>query len=186
MELKEALTYKERFRTEKLNISQDYPRDILEERKRLQPMISFLNKAGKRATLRGDQAFIDGKKLSKQEIEEELQKYHTTTKRSRQESSPEHTLDDCKIINPPKFQVVESLGAPKSVKSKPSSTLPSTQNIDITGTPSSAKNNPSFALQSTPSRIFPVFEIPRPQSGSLTPIPGSSPNMGAFDYRSEK
>jgi hypothetical protein len=84
-----VISSKQRFKEEKLSISRDYPKTIIEERKRLQPMITHLNQSGKKAYLIEDQAYVDGQKLSKEVVEEELRKYYSVSKRSRNERSPE-------------------------------------------------------------------------------------------------
>lgn len=123
MKVQIILRNKLRFKEGKLNISRDFPKTILAERKRLQPTISNLNQSEKRTYFIEDQAFVDGKKLTKEEVEEEIRKDYYSFKRTRNERSPETYLEEVELDRPPKIQAVTARKT-----SKPSRNMPTNNN----------------------------------------------------------
>lgn len=164
------LQKKNLFRAENITVSADLPKEVVEERKRLQPMITSLNKAGIKAYLRLDAVFVNGKKLSKTETEEELQKFKSMSKRVR---SPEETILARKRTSVQKLNINAAVHQTKPQKQ---------QEASISSSPAQASSNETF---STPSRMFPVFRLPQTErSGELSPMPGGSKHSQTFEIRS--
>lgn len=164
-----VLTKKQLFRKKKMTISQDLPKEILEERKRLQPMISHLNNLGKKTVMRLDEVFVEGKKLGKKELEEEYIKFTTMQKRTRSPSSEDNASGERRIIPRLNFE-----GAMNSSSS---------QMFNENTAPTSA----SPSLPSTPSRLFPMFQlnsvVPK---NILSPVAGGSRNDKLYEFHSDK
>lgn len=157
--MRAIIVKKHLLRNENVGVSQDFPKGVIDERKKLQPMVTHLNKLGKKATLRNDLVFVNGKQLSKEEVDDELTKFNAITKRSR---SPSEEIPENERRIAPKLN----------------------QNIDF-GTPKSQK--PSLPAISTPSRMFPVFELSdQSRRNILSPMPGGSDNSKIFEFHSEK
>lgn len=175
MKLQTVISNKQRFREANIGISQDYPKDVMEERKKLQPMISSLNKAGKKAYLKFDGAYVDGRKLTKEEIDVEMQKLDTAPKRNR---SPEDDAAADSALSRrariPKLKLGNYTGTtPKRVQRNNEDEV--SPLVPYEGTPS------------TPSRLFPVFELPKTvPENTLTSLPGGTPHSAAYAYRSDK
>lgn len=169
------LQKKNLFKMENITVSADLPKEVVEERKRLQPMITSLNQAGTKAYLRLDDVFVNGKKLTKQETEEEMQKFRSTTKRGR---SPEEIPLLPKRLVPPKLNINAAKQQIKSNKQGIS------QEPCVSTSPPHTPSNETF---STPSRIFPVFKLPQTTSrgGELSPLPGGSKHSKTFEVRGD-
>lgn len=168
--LRAVLGKKHLFKQQNITVSPDIPKDVMQERKRLQPMITALNNTGTRASLRLDEVFVNGKKLSKEEVEEEMQKFRTSSKRSR---SPNDEPD------------AERRGVPK-LNINAAAYAPTTQTPR--GTEDSTSKTPASSTEcSTPSRVFPVFQLPQTaKNGVLSPVPGGSKFSQVYEYRSDK
>lgn len=168
--MRAILQKKNLFRAEKVTVSADLPKEVVEERKRLQPMVTALNKAGIKAYLRLDAVFVNGKKLSKTETEEEMQKFKSMSKRVR---SPEETaILARKRITAPKLNINAAVH-----QTKP-------QDASTSSSPAQASLSET---SSTPSRMFPVFKLPQTErSGELSPMPGGSKHSKTFEIRVEE
>lgn len=163
-----VIAKKQLFRKEKMTISQDLPKEILDERKRLQPMISHLNNTGTKAVMRLDDVFVDGRKLSKEELEEEFTKFTSILKRTRSPSSEDNNNGERRIV--PKLNLDTTLNNASSQQICKNTTNSST-------TPS---------LPSTPSRLFPVFQLDSTPKNILSPVAGGSRNVKTFEFHSDK
>jgi hypothetical protein len=75
------LSMKHIFKACKITITEDLPKEIQDEKKRLKPMITALNKEGKKASMRLGEVILNGRKLNKEEIEEEMRKYNPSKRR---------------------------------------------------------------------------------------------------------
>lgn len=160
IKLRTVLANKHRLKNENVSVAQDFPKEVMEERRRLQPMITFLNKSGKRASLRIDEVVVDGKKLNKKETEAEMSIFREATKRPR---SPTDEITEenermPKLHNPSLSQRVDDVPITTPTRSQPS----------------------------TPSRLFPVFSLQQIEANTLSPIAGGSKNAKAFEFRSDK
>ena len=67
-----------------VHLNADYPKMVLEARKKLQPIVNNLIAQGKKAVLRSDDIIVDGKRLENADIEVELQKLLQKRKRSEE------------------------------------------------------------------------------------------------------
>lgn len=114
--LKMVLQRKQEFVKNHIGISLDYCKSVADERKRLQPLVTAINKSGKKAFLRQDDVFVEGRKLSKEEVETELNKLEPL-KRIRSPQENEEQVSKHRLIN------VESL-----LTASPSSTPYTTPN----------------------------------------------------------
>lgn len=74
-----------------IGCSQDYPKFIIENRRKLQPVVNKLIEQGKRAQLRVDSIFVDGRKLTNAEVSNEI---NSIGKRMR---SPQETDQDKRL-----------------------------------------------------------------------------------------
>lgn len=90
IKLKTLLANKVSFRNHGVAISQDFPKSVSDERERLQPMVTALNQSGRKATLRNDDLFVDGKRWDKQTIEKEIENFNATkcSPSSHEEDNP--------------------------------------------------------------------------------------------------
>lgn len=168
--LRAVLNKKHLFKNENVTVAPDVPKSVMEEKKRLQPMITALNKAGIRATLRFDEVIINGKKLSKEEVEEEMEKFQASLKRRRSPSDESASNERAPI---PKLNIRAAVH-----HSRP-------QEAAGAGTADSSPPSPT-ATFSTPSRVFPVFNRPQTsQSGVLSPLPGGSKHSKTFEIRGD-
>lgn len=70
--LNKILANKKELMAQNIGCSQDYPKSIIENRKKLQPVVNKFIGQGRRAQLRVDSIFVDGKKLTDAEVEYEL------------------------------------------------------------------------------------------------------------------
>lgn len=168
--LREVLGKKHLFKKENITVSQDFPKDVMEERKRLQPMVTALNNAGTKASLRLDEVFVNGKKLSKEEVKEEIQKFRAASKRPR---------------SPNDERVTERTGVPK-LNITAATYNPTTQ-VSRESKISTAITTASPLKCSTPSRVFPVFQLPQTaKNGVLSPLPGGSRQSQVYEYHSDQ
>lgn len=141
--MKEVFSKKQLFRKENIVVTQDMPKEIIDERKRLQPMITALNISGKKASLRLDEVLLDGKKLSKKEVEDEMEKFVANKKRKA----------DC--MNSPKGNETkrQSTSAMLTLQNQPASTLKQSQNNlkkDVRSQPSVTFNKGNERTVSNP------------------------------------
>lgn len=136
LKFKALMANKHLFKKENIGLSQDLPKSMNDERKRLQPMVTALNQAGKKASLRLDVLYVNGKKWDKQTVENELQKYNG----KRPRSSPTET------------------GTPKRTSKKPpsipSSTREHTSPQECFSTP--ARMFPVFKLNRNNNVLSPI------------------------------
>lgn len=169
------LNKKSLFRKENITVQADLPKSVTEEKKRLQPMVTALNKSGVKASLRLNELYISGKKLSKNEVEVEMEKFQQKSKRLR---SPSETATSNKRIQAAKLNINTTVHTPRKLKQGTS-----------TETQNSFSLTPITHVQtmSTSSRVFPVFnQPPNERNGVLSPLPGGSDHSKVFEYRSAK
>lgn len=171
---RKALDKKQLFKNEDIGISQDLPKNIMEEKKRLPPMITAINNAGTKASLRLDEVFIEGRKLSKPEVEEQMVKFQSVTKR---QLSPDEDESRISKKSRPKLKV-------KAAAFNPAKLNGGTIGSPKPTTSTTPNTSPKF---STPSKMFPVFTLPQNnEKGILSPLPGGSAHSKSFAYQSEK
>lgn len=72
--LKSIILQSKSFKRENIGISKDFPKEISDARKRLQPLLQQLKQEGRRAFLRADELIVDGIKWNTDTIEQELKK----------------------------------------------------------------------------------------------------------------
>lgn len=168
IKLKTLLANKHSFKNENVGVSQDFPKSVNDERKRLQPMVTALNQSGKKAVLRTDQLIVDGVKWDRTTIEDELLKFNAK-KRSR--SPPEA------VTNPtlPKPQMPPT-NDPKRSKTAPATSV-STPNTMQT-TPKSSQQQLATATTPTTANMFPMFK--GAPTNTLSPFPGGKSNAQTF------
>lgn len=65
------------FKAEHIGISKDFPKEISDERKRLQPLLQRLKNEGKKVFLRVDELIVEGEKWNSETIEKEFNKITT-------------------------------------------------------------------------------------------------------------
>lgn len=163
--MKPILDKKNLFKKENVTIAADLPKSIVEEKKRLQPMVTALNNTGVKSFLRMDEVIVEGRKLNKEEVEEMMKKFQIATKRAR--STPDIATQN-----------------KKERKNKPMLNTEIASQITITQE-ASTPTTTSPKSASTPSRIFPVFSQPQKNiGGMLSPLPGGSRHSKTFDYQS--
>lgn len=73
LKVKTILAHKYLFKNENIVVSQDFQKEVNLERKRLQPMVTAINQSGIKAFLKGDQLFVNGKKIEKEIVESQLE-----------------------------------------------------------------------------------------------------------------
>lgn len=171
--LKTVLSNKKNFLKENIGVTQDYSKQVSEERKRLQPMVTAINQNGRKAFLRLDELFVDGIKWSRETIEKEFVEFNVTSKRAR---SPENNATE-------RFQPRIKLIEPQ----KKASVVPKLK-VD-TKNRSSKVNSPSpppTSQCSTPSRMFPMFQTSDSPRNILSPVPGGSHNAKTFEILADK
>lgn len=173
MKLKTILANKQAFRNENIGVSQDYPKEINEERKRLQPMVTSLNQSGKKAVLKMDELFVDGTKWDKLTIEEELSKFNTKSPRHKRPRSPNDNGKPKRVMTQPSFPT----GSTSSTSRNPllKLNIPRSTEDDKSSTPSTPT--------SKPARMFPVFQ--GGVTNVLSPLPGGKENSKVFGVISD-
>lgn len=116
------------FKEKNIGVSQNFPKAVNAERKRLQPLITALNNSGKKASLRITEVYVNGTKWDNEMVENELNKCNGNAKRQR--SSPN-------VANAPKRK-------PANVNS-----LSKNSKYNVTNTPTTSSNMfPVFKLNS--------------------------------------
>lgn len=160
------LSMKHLFKQAKIVVTQDLPKEVLEEKKRLQPMITALNREGTKASFRMGLVILNGEKLSKEEIEEQMNKFNST-KRLRSPGD-----DDTSSI--------QRLPCPKRVIK--TTTAQRSTEVNMSPPSTGALSPVLFA----PSRMFPVFSQTAKRSGVLSPLPGGSNHSKTFELHSER
>lgn len=165
IKLKAMLADKSAFRKVNIGLSQDFPKAVNDERKRLQPMVTELNQAGKKAVLRMDELFVEGEKWDKELIEVEMNKFNA---RGKRHGSPMESQSTKRVV-------VAKLSKPPTNQSNHSPIASTNQSIDPT--------IPASSPSSTPARMFPMFK--GTATNVLSPVPGGSHNDKSFTYISK-
>lgn len=174
MKLKSILANKQAFRHENIGVSQDYSKEINEERKRLQPMVTSLNQSGKKAVLKMDELYVDGTKWGRLTIEEELSKFNSKSPRQKRPRSPND-------VGIPKRAMTQQHSFPSgSTLSTSSNPL---LNLNIPRSTEEENSSTPSTPTSKPARMFPVFQ--GGVTNVLSPLPGGKANSKAFGVISD-
>lgn len=146
--LKMVQNKKQEFLKNDIGMSLDYCKIVAEERKRLQPLVTEINRSGKKCFLRQDEVFVEGRKLSKEEVDLELKKLESQ-KRGRSPQDEEEQISKHRL---------------------PRSSLNVESEIASTSSPSTP--------YTTPNKIFPIFQSQSklPTNSIQAPIPTCSKN----------
>lgn len=156
-------------------IAEDFPKEVIDARKKLAPQMQKFREEGKRVMFRVDKLIVNGKVWT-----EELS--------VREDQQNKRKLED----TPPNSSVNKRV-APNSTVVSISNVTSVPQHItDVVATRSPAPTTPSstpsknFPVVTTPSMNFPVFQLKRNViKNTLTPLPGGKNNDKTFEYRAE-
>lgn len=78
-----VITKKNAFASANIGCTHDYPKDIVDKRRKLQPLIDKYIKSGQKAVLRADDIYLNGRKLEAAVIDAELLNLGSSAKRQR-------------------------------------------------------------------------------------------------------
>lgn len=140
-------------------VSEDYPKEVTEARKKLVPYMQKFKEEGKKVMFKVDKLIVDGKVWEEPNNQPKFEELNN--KRKSDDTSPQGN-DNKK-------------------------SAPSTSSSSITKNNSEKPPSTPTTHLSTPSKNFPMFQLNKTkESGKniLTQIPGGTPNDKAFEFRS--